>query len=199
MSPIIPTVIEKSRRGERVYDIFSRLLEERIIFLAGVIDDSLAHLVIAEILLLASKDPQKDIKLYINTPGGSVTAGLAIYDTMQYVGCDISTICVGLAGSMGAVLLASGAAGKRFALPNSEILMHQVAGGISGQASEIEIGARQILKIKEKLNKILSKHTGKALKSLEKDTDRDFYLSALEAKRYGVIDEVIKGTKNKKS
>ena len=190
--PVIPTIIEKSRRGERVYDIFSRLLEERIIFLAGPIDDMTANLVIAEILLLASKDQNKDIKLYINTPGGSVTAGLAIYDTMQYVACDIFTICVGLAGSMGAVLLASGAKGKRFALPNSEILMHQVAGGISGQASEIEIGARQILKIKAKLSKILSKHTGKALKTVEKDTDRDFYLTAIEAKKYGVIDQVIK-------
>ncbi len=195
MSPIIPTIIEKSSRGERSYDIFSRLLEERIIFLAGSIDDYLSNLVIAEILLLASKDPHKDIKLYVNTPGGSVTAGLAIYDTMQYVSCDVSTICVGMAGSMGAVLLAAGAKGKRFALPNSEILMHQVAGGIAGQASEIEIGARQILKIKDKLNKILSKHTGKALKAVERDTDRDFYLSSIEAKKYGVIDQVIKGKK----
>lgn len=191
--PIIPTIIEKSGRGERVYDIFSRLLEERIIFLAGPIDDRLSNLIIAEILLLTAKDSGKDIKLYINTPGGSVTAGLAIYDTIQYVDCDISTICVGLAGSMGAVLLAAGAPGKRFALPNSEILMHQVAGGISGQASEIEIGARQILKIKDKLNKILARHTGKPLKTVESDTDRDFYLSADEAKKYGVIDEVIKG------
>ena len=193
MSQIIPTIIERSQRGERAYDIFSRLLEERIIFLAGPIDDYLSNLVIAEILLLTSKDAHRDIKLYINTPGGSVTAGLAIYDTIQYVECDISTICVGIAASMGAVLLAAGKKGKRFALPNSEILMHQVAGGISGQASEIEIGARQILKIKDKLNRILAKHTGKLLKSVEKDTDRDFYLSAEEAKKYGVIDEVIKG------
>ena len=195
MSPIIPTIIEKSQRGERFYDIFSKLLEERIIFLSGSISDALANLVIAEILLLASKDPNRDIKLYINTPGGSVTAGLAIYDTIQYIDCDVSTICVGLAGSMGATLLSAGAKGKRFALPNSEILLHQVAGGITGQATEIEIGARQILKIKQKLNQILAKHTGQPLKKVEKDTDRDFYLSAEEAKKYGIIDEVIKGKK----
>jgi len=194
MSPIIPTIVEKSRRGERVYDIFSRLLEERIIFLAGPIDDALSNLVIAEILLLASKDAERDIKLYINSPGGSVTAGLAIYDTMQYVTCDVSTICVGMAASMAAVLLSSGAKGKRFSLPNSEILLHQPMGGITGQASEIEIGAKQILKIKHKLNQILAKHTGKALSAVERDTDRDFYLSAQEAKKYGVVDEVI--TKN---
>ena len=192
--PLIPTVIEKSKRGERVYDIFSRLLEERIIFLAGPIDDFIANLVIAEILLLVSKDKERDIKLYINSPGGSVTAGLAIYDTMNYVACDVSTICVGMAASMGAVLLSAGAKGKRFTLPNSEILMHQVAGNIGGQASEIEIGARQILKMKQKLNQILAKNTGKPLKTVEKDTDRDFYLSAEEAKKYGVIDEVIKKT-----
>jgi len=190
--PIIPTIIEKSQRGERAYDIFSRLLEERIIFLAGPIDDSLSNLVMAEILLLASKDAKRDIKLYVNSPGGSVTAGLAIYDTMNFVTCDISTICVGMAASMAAVLLAAGAKGKRFALPNSEILLHQVAGNIGGQASEIEIGAKQILKMKAKLNQILAKHTGKPLKAVEKDTDRDFYLSAEEAKKYGVIDEVIK-------
>ncbi len=196
MSPIIPTIIEKSQRGERVYDIFSRLLEERIIFLAGPITDSLANLVIAEILFLAARDPHRDIKLYINTPGGSVTAGLAIYDTIQYVDCDVSTICVGMAASMGATLLAAGAKGKRFALPNAEILLHQVAGGIKGQAAEIEIGARQIIKIKHKLNQILAKHTGQPLKKIEKDTDRDFYLSAEESKKYGIIDEVIKGKKN---
>lgn len=190
--PIIPTVIEKSQRGERAYDIFSRLLEERIIFLAGVIDDNLANLVIAEILLLASKDATKDIKLYINTPGGSVTSGLAIYDTMQYVDCDISTICLGMAASMGAVLLSAGQKGKRFILPNAEVLLHQVAGGVSGQATEIEIAAKQILKVKGKLNEILAKHTGQPLKVIEKDTDRDFYLTAEEAKKYGVIDEVIK-------
>lgn len=193
--PIIPTIIEKSQRGERFYDIFSKLLEERIIFLSGPITDALANLVIAEVLLLASKDPKRDIKLYINTPGGSVTAGLAIYDTMQYVDCDVSTICVGLAGSMGATLLAAGAKGKRFSLPNSEILLHQIAGGITGQAAEIEIGARQILKIKQKLNQILARHTGQPLKKVEKDTDRDFYLSAEESKKYGIIDQVIKGKK----
>lgn len=190
--PIIPTVIEKSQRGERAYDIFSRLLEERIIFLAGPIDDYLSNLVIAEILLLASKDPGKDIKLYINTPGGNVTSGLAIYDTMQHVNCDVSTICIGMAASMGAVLLAAGCKGKRFILPNSEVLLHQVAGGVSGQATEIEIAAKQILKVKAKLNQILAKHTGRALSVIEKDTDRDFYLTAEEAKKYGVVDEVIK-------
>ncbi len=193
MCPVIPTIIEKSARGERVYDIFSRLLEERIILLAGPIDDYVANLIIAEILLLASKDSDKDIKLYINSPGGSVTSGLAIYDTMQYISCDVSTICVGMAASMAAVLLAAGAKGKRFALPNAEILLHQPMGGITGQASEIEIGARQILKIKAKINQILVKHTGKPLKNIENDTDRDFYLSAEEAKKYGVVDEVISG------
>ena len=193
VNQIVPTIIEKSQRGERSYDIFSRLLEERIIFLAGTINDSLANLVIAEILLLASKNSNQDIKLYINSPGGSVTAGLAIYDTMQYVKCDVSTICVGMAASMAATLLAAGAKGKRFALPNSEILLHQVAGGITGQATEIEIGAKQILKMKQKLNQILANHTGQPLKKIEKDTDRDFYLTSEEAKKYGVIDQVIKG------
>jgi len=193
--PIIPTIIEKSQRGEKAYDLFSRLLEERIIFLAGPITDAVANLVIAEILLLASKDPNRDIKLYINSPGGSVTAGLAIYDTMQHVSPDISTICVGMAASMSATLLAAGTKGKRFALPNSEVLLHQVAGGISGQASDVEIGAKQILKMKHRLNQILAKHTGQPLKRIERDTDRDFYLSAEEAKQYGIIDEVIKGKK----
>jgi len=195
MSSIIPTIIERSKGGERATDIFSRLLEERIIFLAGPITDNLSNLIIAQILFLSARDSRQDIKLYINTPGGSVTAGLAIYDTMQYVNCDVSTICVGMAASMGATLLAAGTKGKRFALPNSEILLHQVAGGISGQASEIEIGAKQILKIKEKLNKILSKHTGQHFSKVEKDTDRDFYMSAEEAKKYGVIDEVIRRKK----
>ncbi|OIO49613.1 MAG: ATP-dependent Clp protease proteolytic subunit [Parcubacteria group bacterium CG1_02_41_26] len=194
--PIIPTIIDRSGRDERVMDIFSRLLEERIIFLAGPIDDHVANLVIAEILLLTSKDNKRDIKLYINSPGGSVTAGLAIYDTMQYVSCDVTTICVGMAASMAAVLLAAGAKGKRYALPNSEILLHQPMGGITGQASEIEIGARQILKIKDKISQILVKHTGKPLKTVEQDTDRDFYLSAKEAKEYGVVDEVIAQGKN---
>lgn len=189
---LIPTVIEKTKYGERAYDIYSRLLKERIIFLAGPVTDSLANSVIAQMLFLASVDPKKDIQLYINTPGGSVTAGLAIYDTMQYVKCPVATICFGLAGSMGAVLLAAGEKGKRFALPNSEILLHQVAGGAQGQASEIEITAKQIIKIKNKINEIIASCTKKPLEKVEKDTDRDFYLSAQEAKEYGVIDEVIR-------
>ncbi len=189
---LIPTVIEKSQYGERAYDIYSRLLKERIIFLGGPVNDVVANSVIAQLLFLASKDPQKDIQLYLNTPGGSVTAGMAVYDTMQYVKPDVSTVCVGSAASMGATLLAAGAKGKRFALPNSQILLHQVAGGVTGQATEIEITAKQILKIKEKLNNILSKHTGQPLKKVEKDTDRDFYLTSEEAKEYGIIDKVIK-------
>jgi len=189
---LIPTVIEKTQYGERAYDIYSRLLKDRIIFLAGPIIDPVANSVIAQMLFLSSQDPNKDIQLYINTPGGSVTAGLAIYDTMQYVKSPISTVCIGLAGSMGATLLAAGEKGKRFALPNAEILLHQVAGGVTGEAVEIEITARQIIKIKDKLNKILSEHTGQPIERVEKDTDRDFYLSAPEAKEYGIIDEVIK-------
>jgi ATP-dependent Clp protease protease subunit len=189
---LIPTVIEKSQYGERAYDIYSRLLKDRIIFLAGPITDPVANSIIAQMLFLASKDSHKDIQLYINTPGGSVTAGMAIYDTMQYVKPDISTVCFGLAASMGATLLAAGKKGKRFALPNSQILLHQVAGGVTGEAVEIEITAKQIIKIKEKLNKILAEHTGQPLEKIEKDTDRDFYLSAEEAKEYGLIDQVIK-------
>lgn len=189
---LIPTVIEKTQYGERAYDIYSRLLKDRIIFLAGPIIDPVANSVIAQMLFLSSQDPNKDIQLYINTPGGSVTAGLAIYDTMQYVKSPISTVCIGLAGSMGATLLAAGEKGKRFALPNAEILLHQVAGGVTGEAVEIEITARQIIKIKDKLNKILAQHTGQPLEKVEKDTDRDFYLSAPDAKEYGIIDEVIK-------
>jgi ATP-dependent Clp protease protease subunit len=189
----VPTVIEKSARGERGMDIFSKLLEERIVFLAGPVNDALANLVIAEILLLAAKDNKRDIKLYINSPGGSVTSGLAIYDTMQFVECDVSTICLGMAASMAATLLAAGARGKRFALPNSEILLHQVRGGFEGQAADILIASQQILKLKNRIDEILVKHTGQPLKTIEKDTDRDFYLSAQEAKKYGVIDEVIKG------
>lgn len=192
MSIIIPTIIEKSQRGERAYDIYSRLLEERIIFLVGPITDISANLIIAQILYLTSKDQERDIKIYINSPGGSVTAGFAIYDTIQYVRCPVSTICIGLTGSMAAIILASGSKGKRFALPNAEILLHQVAGGVTGQAVEIEITAKQIIKIKDKLNKILAEHTGQSLKKVEKDTDRDFYLSAEGAKEYGLIDEVIK-------
>lgn len=189
---LIPTVIEKSQFGERAYDIYSRLLKERIIFLAGPINDVVANSVIAQLLFLASQNPSKDIQLYINSPGGSVTAGMAIYDTMQYVKPDVSTVCVGLAASMAATLLAAGQKGKRFALPNSEILLHQVMGGVTGEAIEIEITAKQIVKIKEKLNKILAHHTGQPLERIERDTDRDFYLSAQEAKEYGIIDEVIK-------
>lgn len=189
---LIPTVIEKSQYGERAYDIYSRLLKDRIIFLAGPIIDPTANSIIAQMLFLASHDQNKEIKLYINSPGGSVTAGLAIYDTMQYVKCPISTVCVGLAGSMAATLLSAGEKGKRFALPNSEILLHQVMGGATGEAIEIEITAKQIIKIKNKLNKILAHHTKQPLDKVEKDTDRDFYLSAPEAKEYGIIDEVVK-------
>ena len=184
---LIPTVIEKSQHGERAYDIYSRLLKDRIVFLAGPINDVVANSIIAQMLFLASQDPKKDIQLYINTPGGSVTAGMAIYDTMQYVKCPISTVCIGMAGSMGA-----GEKGKRFALPNSQVLLHQVAGGVTGEAVEIEITAKQIVKIKERLNKILAKHTGQSLEKISKDTDRDFYLTAEEAKEYGIIDKVIK-------
>lgn len=190
---LIPTVIEKSQFGERAYDIYSRLLKERIIFLGGPIVDPIANAVIAQLLFLESEDEKKDIKLYVNSPGGSVPATLAIYDTMQYVKPDVSTICIGMAASGAALLLASGAKGKRFALPNSEVLIHQVmAGGIEGQASEIEISARHVLRLKERLNQILAKHTGKPLAQVEKDTDRDFYMDTEEAKKYGIIDEVIK-------
>lgn len=192
---LIPTVIEKSAYGERAYDIYSRLLKERIIFLGGPIVDQVANSAIAQLLFLDHEDAKKDIKLYLNTPGGSVTAGLAIYDTMQHVRAPISTICVGMAASMGAVLLAAGAKGKRFALPNSEIMLHQVMGGAEGQAVEIEITARQILKIKDRLNQILTKHTGQKFEKIEKDTDRDFYLTASEAKEYGIIDDVLKTKK----
>ncbi len=192
---LIPTVIEKSQHGERAYDIYSRLLKERIILLAGVFDDNIANSIVAQLLFLSSKDPKKDIQLYINSPGGSVTAGLAIYDTMQYIKPDVSTVSIGMSASMGALILAAGAKGKRYSLPNSEILLHQVAGGARGQATEIEITAKQILKIKETLNKILAKHTGQPLSKISKDTDRDFYLTAQEAKEYGIIDEVFGGKK----
>jgi ATP-dependent Clp protease protease subunit len=190
---LIPTVIEKAPGGERAFDIYSRLLKERIIFLSGPVTDGLANVVIAQLLFLEHEDPKKDIKLYINSPGGSVTAGMAIYDAMQYVKPDVSTVCVGMAASMAAVLLAAGKKGKRIALPNSEILLHQVMGGAEGQATEIEITAKQIVKMKDKLNQILAKHTGQPLSKIERDTDRDFYLGAEEAKNYGVVDEIIKG------
>ena len=191
----MPTIVEKSQRGERVYDIFSRLLEERIVFLAGPITDLNANIVIAQMLYLVSKNPKKDIKLYINSPGGSVTAGLAVYDTMQYLRCPVSTICIGLTASMAAIILAAGTRGKRFALPNAEILLHQVAGGAQGQATEIEITAKQIIKIKASINQILSQHTGQPIERVERDTDRDFYMTAKEAKGYGLIDEVIETAK----
>ncbi len=189
---LIPTVVEKSQYGERAYDIYSRLLKERIIFLGGPVNDAVANTVIAQMLFLQHEDPKSDISLYINSPGGSVTAGMAIYDTMQYIKPDVSTICVGIAASMGAFLLAAGKKGKRFALPNSDILLHQVMGGAEGQAVEIEIAARQIIKTKERLNQILAKNTGQTLAKIERDTDRDFWLSAEEAKTYGVVDEIIK-------
>ncbi len=192
---LIPTVIEKSQFGERAYDIYSRLLKERIIFLGGPISDPVANTVIAQLLFLDHEDQKKDIKLYINSPGGSVTAGMAVYDTMQFVKSDVSTMCVGIAASMGAFLLAAGQKGKRLALPNSQILLHQVMGGAEGQAIEIEIAAKQIVKTKQRLNELLSKHTGQPLAKIEKDTDRDFWLSADEAKTYGVIDEIIKNSK----
>ncbi|MFA6307005.1 MAG: ATP-dependent Clp endopeptidase proteolytic subunit ClpP [Patescibacteria group bacterium] len=189
--PLIPTVIEKSGQIERAYDIYSRLLKDRIIFLGEPINDHTANIIIAQFLFLDAESKGKDIKFYINTPGGSVTAGLAIYDTMQYVKSDVSTICVGLAASMGAVLLASGAKGKRFTLPNSEILIHQVMGGFEGQASDIKIHSEHILRVREKLNKILAKHTGQPISMIEKDTDRDHFMSADEAVKYGIVDKVI--------
>lgn len=189
---LIPTVIEKSQFGERAYDIYSRLLRERIIFLGGPIDDHLANIIIAQMLFLESEDPKKDIKLYINSPGGSVTAAMAMYDTMNHIKPDVATICTGLAASAGAVLLSSGAKGKRFALPNSEVMIHQVMGGAEGQASDIAITAKHILRIKDNLNKILAKNTGKTIAQVEKDSDRDYYMSAEEARKYGLVDEIFK-------
>ncbi|MCG2695752.1 ATP-dependent Clp endopeptidase proteolytic subunit ClpP [Candidatus Parcubacteria bacterium] len=189
--PLIPTVIEKSGQGERAYDIYSRLLKDRIIFLGEVVTDHVANINIAQFLFLDAQNKEKDIKFYINTPGGSVTAGMAIYDTMQYVKCDVSTICVGMAASMGATLLASGAKGKRLTLPNSEILIHQVMGGFEGQATDIKIRSEHILKIKDKLNKLLAFHTGQTIARIEKDTDRDHFMSAEEAKKYGIVDKII--------
>ena len=186
----MPYVVEQSNKGERTYDIFSRLLEDRIIFLAGEIDDLQANLVIAQLLFLEGKDPKKDICLYVNSPGGSVSAGLAIYDTMNYIKSDVSTICVGMAASMGAFLLSAGTKGKRFALPNSEIMIHQPLGGAQGQASDIAIHAQHILKTKKKLNTLLSAHTGQPLETIERDTDRDNFMSAAEALRYGLIDKI---------
>ena len=187
---LIPMVVEQSSRGERSYDIYSRLLEDRIIFLSGEITDSMANTIVAELIYLEARDMDKDISLYINSPGGSVTAGLAIYDTMQYIRCDVSTICVGMAASMGAFLLSSGTKGKRFALPNSEIMIHQPLGGAQGQASDIKIQAEHILKIKDKMTRILAENTGRSYQEVERDTDRDNYLSAEEARAYGLVDKV---------
>lgn len=189
--PLIPTVIEKSGNYERAYDIYSRLLRDRIIFLGEPITDHVANIVIAQFLFLNAESKDKDIKFYINSPGGSVTAGLAIYDTMQHVKADVSTCCVGLAASMGAFLLSAGAPGKRFSLPNSEIMIHQVMGGFEGQASDIKIRSEHILRIKDKLNKIMAKHTGQSVATIEKDTDRDNFMNADEAKKYGIIDKII--------
>ena len=187
---LIPMVVEQTNKGERSYDIYSRLLEDRIVFLAGEVTDSLANLVVAQLLYLEGRDPSKDIYLYINSPGGSVSAGFAIYDTMNYIKCDVCTICIGLAASMGAFLLSSGKKGKRFALPNSEIMIHQPLGGAHGQASDIAIQAEQILKAKEKINRILALNTGQPIEKIAKDTDRDFYMTAEEALHYGLIDKV---------
>jgi ATP-dependent Clp protease protease subunit len=192
MAYLIPTVLEKTQHGERAYDIYSRLLKERIIFLGGPIMEEVANVIIAQLIFLEHEDSKKDIRLYINSPGGSVTAGMAIYDTMQYVKPHVSTICVGLAASMAATLLAGGARGKRLILPNAEVMIHQVMGGVRGQATDIEINARHIIRIKDRLNQILAQHTGQPLKKVEKDTDRDYYMSAEEAQEYGIIDVIIK-------
>ena len=192
---LVPMVVEQSPRGERAYDIYSRLLKERIIFLGTAVSDDISSLIIAQLLFLEADDPDKDITFYINSPGGSVTAGMAIYDTMQYVRCDVATLCMGQAASMGALLLAAGAAGKRFSLPNSRIMIHQPMGGFQGQATDIEIHAREILRMKDDLNKILAKHTGKTLKKIQVDTDRDYFMTAVEASKYGIIDKVLNNRK----
>ena len=191
MSYLIPTVIEKSQNGERAYDIYSRLLKENIIFLGGAIDDDTANIIIAQLLFLQSEDPKKDIKIYINSPGGSVTSALAILDTMNHIKNDVSTVCVGMAASAAALLLSAGEKGKRYSLPNSEIMIHQPMGGAQGQASDIEITAKQIVKLKAKLSQIMADNTGKTLAQIEKDADRDYYMSADEAKKYGIVDKVL--------
>ncbi len=192
---LVPVVVEQTNRGERSYDIYSRLLKERIIFLGGEVNDVTADLVVAQLLFLEAEDPDKDIQIYINSPGGSITAGFAIYDTMQYIKPDVSTICIGMAASMGAFLLAAGEKGKRFALPNSEIMIHQPLGGMQGQAEDIRIHADRIIRTRETINKILSEKTGQSLEKISQDTDRDFFMTALEAKEYGIIDEVIEKSK----
>ncbi|MFC1609019.1 ATP-dependent Clp protease proteolytic subunit [Patescibacteria group bacterium] len=189
---LVPTVIEKTGYGERAYDIYSRLLKDRIIFIGTGIEDNMANLIIAQLLFLESQNSKEDIKIYINSPGGSVTSALAIYDTMNYIKCDVQTICVGMAASAASVLLSAGAKGRRFILPNGEVMIHQVMGGAQGQATDIDIHARHILRTKEKLNEILSKHTGQTVEKIEKDSDRDYYMSAVEAKKYGIVDKVIK-------
>jgi len=191
LNTLVPMVVEQTNRGERAYDIYSRLLKDRIIFLGTAIDDHVANLVVAQLLFLYAEDPDKDISLYINSPGGSITAGMAIYDTMQYIRADVSTICVGLAASMGAFLLAAGAKGKRFALPNAEILIHQPSGGAQGQATDIEIHAKRIIHIREKLNKILAENTGQTVQQISEDTERDRFMDAHEAKTYGIIDDLL--------
>lgn len=191
-SNLVPMVVEQTARGERSYDIFSRLLKERVIFIVGAIEDHMANLIVAQLLFLESENPDKDISIYINSPGGVVTAGMAIYDTMQFIKPDVSTLCVGQAASMGSLLLAGGAAGKRFALPNSRVMIHQPLGGFQGQATDIDIHAREILKMRDNLNGILSKHTGQSMKTIEDDTERDNFMDADEAAKYGLIDEVLR-------
>lgn len=188
---LVPMVVEKSSMGERAYDIYSRLLKDRVIFIGTPVDDNIANLVIAQLLFLESEDPKKDVYIYINSPGGSVSAGLAVYDTMKYIKCDVATICVGMAASMAAVLLAGGSKGKRFSLPHSRILIHQVMGGTQGQASDIDIQAKEILRMKALLNEILAEHTGQSISKIDRDTDRDYYMSPEEAKKYGLIDKVM--------
>ncbi|MBE3582538.1 MAG: ATP-dependent Clp endopeptidase proteolytic subunit ClpP [Limnochordaceae bacterium] len=199
MGLLVPMVVEQSQRGERAYDIYSRLLKDRIVFIGGPIDDHVANLVIAQLLFLESEDPDKDINIYINSPGGVVYAGLAIYDTMQYIKPDVSTICVGMAASMAALLLAAGTKGKRYALPYSRIMIHQPSGGAQGQATEIEIEAREVLRVRRTLDEILVKHTGQPMERIEKDTDRNFYMTAQEAKEYGIIDDVMVQTQARAS
>lgn len=194
----VPIVVEQTGRGERAYDIYSRLLKERIVFVTGPIDDNMANVVIAQLLFLESEDPEKDIHIYINSPGGSVTAGMAIYDTMQYIKPDVSTICMGMAASMASVLLAAGTKGKRYALPYSRVMIHQPLGGTQGQATEIEIQAREILRIRRIMNEVLAKHTGQSVEKIAADTERDYYLSSQEAKEYGLIDEVVTRSKTAK-
>jgi len=196
MSYLVPMVVEQTNRGERSYDIYSRLLKDRIIFLGSAIDDNVANLVIAQLLFLEADNPDKDINLYIISPGGSITAGMAVYDTMQYIRPNVSTICVGMAASMGAFLLCAGEKGKRFALPNAEVLIHQPSGGTQGQATDIEIHAKRIMQMKQSLNRILAERTGQTIEKIQNDTERDYFMSAMEAKEYGIIDEVLNQMKN---